>query len=78
MKELNEKNDLHLFKDWSFTSKNYIIFGIGLVTIILGYIVLALGTVNSFQSLTLAPILLFIGYLFIIPFALIYQDKVEK
>ena len=78
MKELNEKNDLHLFKDWSFTSKNYIIFGIGLITIILGYIVLALGTVNSFQSLTLAPILLFIGYLFIIPFALIYQDKVEK
>ena len=78
MKELNEKNDLHLFKDWSFTSKNYIIFGIGLVTIILGYIVLALGTVNSFQSLTLAPILLFIGYLFIIPFALIYRDKVEK
>ena len=78
MKKLNEKNDLHLFKDWSLTSKNYIIFGIGLVTIILGYIVLALGTVNSFQSLTLAPILLFIGYLFIIPFALIYRDKVEK
>ncbi len=75
MSNLNQKKDINIFENWSFTSKNYIIFGIGLVTIILGYIIMAFGSVNSFQSLTLAPILLFIGYIVIIPCALIYRDK---
>ena len=75
MKDKLKGKDVNLFEDWSFSSKNYIIFGIGLVMIILGYFVMAMGSVNSFQSLTLAPIMLFIGYLIIIPLALIYRDK---
>jgi hypothetical protein len=75
MKEKNESQHLHLFENWRFTSTNYIIFCIGLVLIIMGYVIMALGTVNSFQSLTLAPILLFLGYIIVIPFALIYRDK---
>ena len=75
MKDKLKGKDVNLFEEWSFSSKNYIIFGIGLVMIILGYFVMAMGSVNSFQSLTLAPIMLFIGYLIIIPLALIYRDK---
>ena len=71
----NKNTNLHLFENWSFSSKNYLIFGIGLVLIILGYFIMVMGTVNSFQSLTLAPIMLFIGYIVIIPLALIYRDK---
>ena len=64
-----------LFESWSFSTVNYTLFGIGLALIILGYIVMASGEVNSFQSLTVAPIILFVGYIIFIPAALIYRDK---
>lgn len=64
-----------LFESWSFSTVNYYLFGIGLALIILGYIVMASGEVNSFQSLTVAPIILFVGYIIFLPAALIYRDK---
>ena len=64
-----------LFESWDFTTKNYILFGIGLALIIVGYLVMAAGEVNSFQSLTLAPIMLFTGYIIVIPAGLIYREK---
>ena len=67
-----------LFESWDFSTTNYVLFGIGLALIIVGYFVMAAGEVNSFQSLTLAPIMLFIGYLIIIPIALIYRDKKKQ
>lgn len=69
---------LHLFKGWAFTKKNYLLFLAGIVVIVLGYVIMALGTVDSVQSLTIAPILLFVGYLVIIPWALLYRDKTSK
>tara|TARA_B100001778_G_C18091309_1_gene407527 strand:- start:42 stop:167 length:126 start_codon:yes stop_codon:yes gene_type:complete len=33
------------------------------------------GEVSSFQSLTLAPTMLFLGYIVFIPSALIYNDR---
>ncbi len=65
----------HLFEGWAFTKTNYIIFGIGLALIAGGYVVMYTGTVNSFQSLSLAPVMLFLGYVVVIPAALIYRDK---
>ncbi len=50
-----------LFESWDFSNTNYVLFGIGLALIIMGYIIMAAGEVNSFQSLTLAPIMLFIA-----------------
>ena len=64
-----------LFESWDFTTINYILFGIGLALIIVGYLVMVAGEVNSFQSLTLAPIMLFIAYIIVIPAALIYREK---
>ena len=57
------------------TIENYQIFGIGILIIILGYISLSKGPVDSFWSLTLAPILLVIGYCVIIPIAILYKKK---
>ena len=68
-------SNVPLFESWSFYNTNYVLFGIGLVLIISGYFIMAAGEVNSFQSLTLAPIMLFIGYIVVIPAALIYQKK---
>jgi len=73
----NEKNPekIQLIEGWSFNRINYIIFFIGVLFIVLGYIIMATGTVNSFQSLTLAPIMLFLGYIIFIPASLIYRGN---
>jgi hypothetical protein len=52
-----------------FTRKNYYIFAVGLATIIIGYIALAKG------SITLAPVLLVLGYCAIIPIAILYRGE---
>lgn len=55
-----------------FTKKNYYIFAAGLVAIILGYVLLGQGDIS------LAPILLVVGYCVIIPIAILYRAKDEK
>lgn len=70
-----ENNKSTLFESWSFSNVNYLLFGLGLTLIILGYIVMGNGEVNSFQSLTIAPTMLFLGYIVLIPASLIYRDK---
>ena len=60
---------------WGFSKLNYLVFIFGLISIFFGYMIMATGEVNSFQSLTLAPIFLFIGYIILIPLALIIKSK---
>ncbi len=60
---------------WPYKRKNYVLFAIGVFVIILGYLIMYLGEVNSFQSLTLSPIILLIGYLIIIPYALLHRNN---
>ncbi|MEO0091862.1 MAG: hypothetical protein ABIK61_04030 [candidate division WOR-3 bacterium] len=50
-----------------FKKKNYILFLIGVVTIITGFIALSKG------SITLAPILLVVGYVILIPLSIILK-----
>ncbi len=57
-----------------FGKTNYFLFAIGIVIILLGYIALAQGPADSFWSLMLAPILLVIGYVVVIPVAILYKD----
>ena len=59
----------------ALTNKNYLIFGIGILVIILGYIFLARGPWNSTSSLTIAPILLVIGYAVIVPLPIMFRQK---
>ena len=78
MDDKNKNSNVSLFEGWAFGKTNYIIFTVGLFSLILGYYLMASGSVNSFQSLTLSPILLFLGYIIIIPMALVYREKVDK
>ncbi|MBI5475639.1 MAG: DUF3098 domain-containing protein [Ignavibacteriales bacterium] len=55
--------------------ENYIILGVGLLVIILGYIALSGNQVEGFSQLTLAPILLVLGYCVIIPVGIMYRKK---
>tara|TARA_Y100000768_G_C23910999_1_gene649973 strand:- start:54 stop:302 length:249 start_codon:yes stop_codon:yes gene_type:complete len=74
-KEQLKKNKMKVSQSWGFSKLNYFIFTFGLILIFLGYLVMATGEVNSFQSLTLAPILLFIGYIILIPISLIIEKN---
>jgi len=58
-----------------FQPLNYWLFALGLGVIIVGYRALAQPPADSFMSLTVAPILLVIGYCIIIPVAILYQKK---
>jgi len=69
------KNKEKINFQWPYRRKNYILFAIGVFVIIVGYLIMYLGKVDSFQSLTLSPILLLIGYLIIIPYALLYRNN---
>ena len=60
-----------------FERENFIIFGIGLLFIIVGYIALSGNTVEGFVPLTLAPILLVVGYCVIVPMGIVYRKKVK-
>lgn len=56
-------------EEWPFGKKNWMILGAGLASIILGFITLASG------SITLAPILLVLGYCVLIPVGIMIKDK---
>jgi len=58
---------------WPFNKNNYLIFGIGVLIIIIGYILMKTGDVDSFQSVRLSPFLLFIGYIILIPLSIFYR-----
>ena len=58
---------------WPFNKFNYLIFGIGVLTIIVGYVLMSTGEVNSFQSIRLSPFLLFIGYVILIPLSIFFK-----
>ncbi len=70
-----DSNSNTIFDSWSFSNKNYFLFIAGIICVILGYIIMALGETYSFQSLTLAPVILTLGYLVLIPYSLIYKEK---
>ena len=70
MKDTNNTNN----NNWPFKKINYLLFGIGILVIILGYIIMGFGEVDSFQSIKLAPIILLIGYIIIIPLSIFYKE----
>lgn len=61
-----------------YTERNMWLFGLGLVTIALGYVFLSLPPVDGFMSLTLAPLLLILGYCVFIPIALLSSNKEDE
>lgn len=56
-----------------FTRRNYQLFFSGLGIIILGYLIM-----HIFKSITLAPILLLIGYCVLVPVAILYKKRNKK
>jgi hypothetical protein len=57
-----------------FTRKNWLLFGVGLLVIAAGYGLLRVPPVDGFLSLTVAPILLVVGYCVLIPAAILVRE----
>jgi hypothetical protein len=68
---MENKNKKTLQFSWPYKRKNYVLFGFGVFVIIVGYLIMYSGEVDSFQSLVISPLLLLAGYLVIIPMALL-------
>ncbi|MFZ1731621.1 MAG: DUF3098 domain-containing protein [Bacteroidota bacterium] len=58
---------------------NYMILAFGVAVVIVGFLVMSAGDATSSLSVTLSPIILFIGFCVIIPIGIIYkQPKIAK
>ena len=58
-----------------FTRKNWTLAAAGLAVILLGYVFLRIPPAEGFFSLTLAPVLLVVGYCVLIPMAILVRDQ---
>jgi hypothetical protein len=59
----------------ALTKKNYMIIGLGILLIVIGYILMAANSVDGFLPTVVAPILLVAGYCVIIPLGILIKDK---
>jgi uncharacterized membrane protein HdeD (DUF308 family) len=72
VKPKGKKNSQEKKNTFAFTRKNYLTLLAGLVVIVLGFITLRMG------SITLAPLLLVVGYCVIIPIGILLRPKKTK
>ncbi|MBO8151666.1 MAG: hypothetical protein DRP92_07410 [Candidatus Neomarinimicrobiota bacterium] len=75
VKTLKKVEGKKFIEDFYIRRENVVIFLIGILFIAVGYIVMATGDTYSTQSLSIAPILLLIGYLVIIPVSIFYRKN---
>ena len=65
-------------KQFPFTRKNWTLFAIGLGVIGVGYVLLSIPPADGFWSLTMAPILLILGYCVLVPVAILLKDRAAR
>ncbi|HEY7751800.1 MAG TPA: hypothetical protein VH917_05860 [Ignavibacteriaceae bacterium] len=81
---IKHKTSKHLKKDFAspfniyWEKSNYYFLAAGIVVVILGFYFLSIGPWDSFSSLVIAPILLFISYVLIFPASILYRKKTNQ
>lgn len=58
--------------------KNVLIVALGALLIVIGFICLAQGPADNPVSLTVAPIILMLAYLVVIPIGILWNGKCQK
>ena len=75
-KKKSKKAFVDSFKiEW--TKMNYIILGVGLLFVIIGFFLMTMGPWDNPLSLSVSPVVLLIAYLIIFPIAILYKKKEE-
>ncbi len=64
-----------IFESLPFSKTNYRILGLGLLSIVIGYIALAQSPWDGTMPLVVAPVLLVLGYCVLIPLGILYRKK---
>lgn len=54
---------------------NYLLFGLGMLLIIFGFYFMGVGEWDSSSSLLISPILLFLGFVVVMPASILYRKK---
>ena len=67
-------------KDFSFPleKENFVIIGVGIVMLILGYLLMNQNSVDGFVPTVISPIMLFLGYCVIIPYGILKGHRAVK
>ena len=68
----------HSGSDVVYGKKNYQLFFAGLAFIILGYVLMWNSEVYSQQALTVSILLLIVGYIVLLPLAIMYREKEQQ
>ena len=58
-----------------FSRKNWKLFFVGLAVTLLGYVLLSIPPATGILSLTIAPLLLLVGYIVLIPLSILLKDS---
>jgi FtsH-binding integral membrane protein len=58
--------------------KNYYLLALGLLVTVIGFYFMNIGPWDSFSSLVISPIILFIAYIIIFPLSIFLRKKSEK
>ena len=58
--------------------KNYYLLALGLLVTVIGFYFMNIGPWDSFSSLVISPILLFIAYIIIFPLSIFLRKRAEK
>ena len=66
-------------REFSFPMEreNFMIIGLGVVLIVIGYVLMSANSVDGFMPTVVAPILLVAGYCVIIPYGILKRPKSE-
>ncbi|MCQ2103632.1 MAG: DUF3098 domain-containing protein [Fibrobacter sp.] len=59
------------------TKKNLLLIALGVILLVIGFICLATGPAENPVSLTIAPLILCLAYLVIIPLGILWKGKKE-
>ena len=62
------------FKNY-WSRENYFLFGVGMVIVIIGFLLMAQGPWDNPLSLTVAPLVLLVAYLVVFPLSILYKKR---
>ncbi|MBM4171152.1 MAG: hypothetical protein FJ214_04720 [Ignavibacteria bacterium] len=71
------KSSVSPFKNY-WSTNNYFILLIGILTIMFGYFLMGQGNWDSISSLSISPMILVVAYIIIVPLSIFHKKNLHK
>lgn len=77
MAKVKSKKKTKVFSPFNnyWNNKNYLILGIGIGLLIVGFYLMSIGPWENPLSLSVSPVLLLIAYIIVFPLSILYKKK---